>query len=155
LDYPNFDQAAKAFEIVKTQNPEILNSIHPNFRKHDDYWQNLGMVHFKIKNYTTAITCFKKGKTTSSNPELYLASGICYEKQAEFPNAVQEFKQLVLFKPSKFLYRYLLMKAYLKNKDLSNAKSTAQGIINLKPKIPSQKVQYYKMMAKKVINSKD
>ncbi|MBP6387321.1 MAG: hypothetical protein KA327_11955, partial [Pseudarcicella sp.] len=64
--------------------------------------------------------------------------------------AINEFRQLVCLQPSKFKYRFLLMTAFLENKDTLNTLLTAQGIVNLKPKIPSEKVTKYKKEAYKI-----
>jgi hypothetical protein len=42
------------------------------------------------------------------------------------------------------------MTAYLKNKDTTNTLVVAKGILDLKPKIPSEKVTKYKKIAYKL-----
>ena len=61
--------------------------------------------------------------------------------------AIDQFTQLVCMHPSKFKYRFYLLTAYMQNKDTANVLKVAQGIIDLKPKIPSQEVARYKGMA--------
>ncbi|HBK82342.1 MAG TPA: hypothetical protein DDZ41_01900, partial [Flavobacterium sp.] len=66
-------------------------------------------------------------------------------------NAVGEFKQLVFLHPSKFNYRVRLLSSYIQLKDTVNVLNVAQSIIDLKPKIPSKKVDYYKKNARKIL----
>ncbi|AWG22289.1 hypothetical protein FFWV33_12550 [Flavobacterium faecale] len=149
-------QNKKASLLVVTKNyPEalkILQKIQPKLQQYPDYWKNLGLVYYKTKKYSDAIDCLNKAKSYSSDPELFLGKGYSYQKLGQYANAIIQFRLLILTKPSKFKYRNLLMQAYLKNKDIPNAKKAAQEIIDLKPKIPSRKVQYYKMKAKKVVS---
>ncbi|NRS87711.1 O-antigen ligase [Flavobacterium sp. 7E] len=130
---------------------QILCKIQTDVKQNPDYWKNLASINFKLNNYAAAISSIKKAKVSSTNPELFLGAGICYEKMGQYPSAINEFRNLVNSKPSKFKYRFLLMQAYLQNNDSLNAIKTAQGILDLQPKIPSRKVQYYKKMANKVI----
>jgi len=132
---------------------KTLLAVEPELKQYVNYWKNLGLIYFKSKNYPAAIASFQQGMVNSTNPELFNGMGICYEQQAQYPNAINQYRQLVLFTPSKFSSRFMLMQAYLKNNEIRNAQNTAQGIINLQPKIPSNEVQYYKMMAKKVLAS--
>jgi O-antigen polymerase len=133
---------------------KTLSAVKPELKKYVDYWKNVGIVHLKSKNYLAAITAYQQGLVNSSNPELFYGMGICYEQLGQYSNAIIQYRQLVLSNPSKFLYRFLLMQTYLKNNEIANAQNTAQGIINLKPKIPSNEVYYYKMMARKVVGGK-
>jgi tetratricopeptide (TPR) repeat protein len=99
------------------------------------------------KEYDAALKCLSKAKTTSNTAELLLGTGICYQKINLPSLAINEFTQLVCLQPSKFKYRFLLMTAFLENKDTLNTLLTAQGIVNLQPKIPSEEVMKFKKQA--------
>ena len=115
-----------------------------------NYWKNYGNILFLNKEYGEALKCLYKAKTIISTPDLYLGSGFCYQKLHQYPKAITQYEQLVLLNASKFKYRFRLMTAYLQNKDTLNTLLTAQGIINLKPKIPSEEVMKYKKEAYKI-----
>lgn len=128
-----------------------MYKLAPQLKPYTNYWEYLGNTHFKLKQYKEAAYCFNQAKTTSAGINLYMMTGICYEKLGQFQNAIIEYNQAVLFMPAKFKYRHALMRAYFKNKDKTNALLTAQGILDLKPKIASKEVDYYKKMAQKVL----
>jgi O-antigen ligase len=129
---------------------QIMPKIEYWQKEESNYWKNYGNILFLNKEYSKALKCLSKAKTTSSTPDLYLGSGVCYEKLHQYPKAIIQYQQLVLLNPSKFNYRFRLMTAYLKNKDTLNTLLTAQGIINLKPKIPSEEVVQFKKTAFKI-----
>ena len=126
---------------------QIMHGLKNNLAEDRNYWKNLGIIYMNTKNYQQGVSCFTIAKKWSSLPDLYIGSGICYEKLQQYPKAIAEYKHLVLFLPSKFGYRFRLMKAYLKNKDTLNTVITAKEILSLKPKIPSAKVERYKKTA--------
>ena len=129
---------------------QIMPKIEYWQKEESNYWKNYGNILFLNKEYSKALKCLSTAKTTSSTPDLFLGSGVCYEKLHQYPKAIIQYQQLVLLNPSKFNYRFRLMTAYLKNKDTLNTILTAQGIINLKPKIPSEEVVQYKKTAFKI-----
>jgi tetratricopeptide (TPR) repeat protein len=129
---------------------QLMPKLEHWLKEESNYWKNYGNILFLNKEYGAALKCLSKAKTTSSSPDLYLGSGVCYQKLHQYREAVIQYQQLVLLNPSKFNYRFRLMTAYLQNKDTLNTLLTAQGIINLKPKIPSDEVVKYKKTAYKI-----
>ncbi|MBS7256361.1 O-antigen ligase family protein [Flavobacterium branchiicola] len=125
----------------------IMFGLNKQLNEDSNYWKNYGIINLKEGKYNEALDCFNKSKKGSSLPDLYLGSAACYEKMKMYPYAINEYKQLVMFLPSKFSYRFKLMNAYLNNKDTINAGITAKQILMLEPRIPSQKVKQYKSMA--------
>ncbi|WP_428232746.1 O-antigen ligase family protein [Flavobacterium sp.] len=132
-----------------------MPSLEKRLKNNCDYWKNYAGIHFKMQNYSSAIRCIQKAKETSVHPELYLASGVCYEKLKQYPQAVKQYYQLVMLHPSKFAYRFALMNAYLQNKDTANTVKEARGILDLHPKIFSDKVTHYKRAAYKLLKILD
>ena len=131
---------------------KIMPDLKNNLASDPNYWKNLGIIYMKTNNYEHAINCFSTAKKWSSLPDLYLGTGMCYEKLHQYPKAITEYKQLVLLLPSKFGYRFRLMKAYYKNNDMVNTMITAKEILALEPKIPSPKVERYKKTARSLLN---
>lgn len=123
---------------------QIMPCLEHTLGEDPNYWKNYAQLYFNEKNYPQAIACFTEAKKWSSLPDLYIGSGICYEKLQQYPKAIAEYRQLVLFLPSKYGYRFRLMEAYLKNKDTLNTIITAKEILSLEPKVPSEKVEKYK-----------
>lgn len=122
----------------------IMPNLEPFLKEDPNYWKNYGAIYFEKHLYNEALVCFKKAQIRSTLPNIYYATGVCYEELKQYPEAIQEFETLTALYPSKFLYRMKLLKAYLKNKESSKAVVLAQQIIQLQPKIPSEKVNQYK-----------
>lgn len=141
----------KAFLLQKEKHYEealqIMPALKNNLAGNPNYWKNLGIIYMKTNNYEHAINCFSTAKKWSSLPDLYLGTGMCYEKLHQYPMAITEYKQLVLLLPSKFGYRFRLMQAYFKSKDTVNTVITAKEILGLEAKIPSPKIERYKKIA--------
>ncbi|MBD0724723.1 hypothetical protein B6A10_05985 [Flavobacterium sp. L1I52] len=144
-----------AFDLNKQgqyiQALNILKPLEPVLQYDNNYWDNLGLTYLKTKNYTHALDCFKKASAISTELNYHLGAAACYRNLNQNQEAIIEYQKLVLLKPSKFKFRFDLMKLYIKQKDTTNILQTAQGIIDLKPKIPSAKVEYYKKIARKVV----
>ncbi|MFH6991769.1 O-antigen ligase family protein [Flavobacterium sp. FlaQc-48] len=132
---------------------KIMPALAPYLKGDSNYWKNYGSLYFSGGNYPSAIVCLAQAKKTSSSCELYLGMGICYEKLKQYPAAIAQYKQLVSLHPGKFSYRFRLMNTYLKSKDTLKTIAAAQGILDLHPKIPSDKVLYYKRQAVRVLSS--
>jgi O-antigen polymerase len=129
---------------------KLMISIENWQKEEPNYWSNYANIHFLNKDFLAAQKCIGCAKKLSSTPNLYLGSGICYYNQKLYAQAIKQYTRLVLLHPSKFNYRFRLMTAYFKNKDTTNALIVAKGILDLKPKIPSEKVTKYKKIVYKL-----
>lgn len=127
---------------------QIMPDLEPYLKEDSHYWDNYGRIYFKTQKFYEAISCFKKAQTLSTLPEIYIGTGMSYGKLHQYPKAIQQYEILVALYPSKFSYRMKLLETYLKNKDTPKAIALAQQIIQLKPKIPSEKVDQYKNMCR-------
>jgi O-antigen ligase len=130
---------------------QIMPDLEPILQNHSDYWKNYGSIYFEMHNYKATLSCLNRAQKLSSLPELYIGKGMSYEQLKQYSLAVQNYEQLVLLNPSKFSYRFMLMNGYLKIKDTARAIIVASEMIKLKPKIPSEKVQLYKQVAKALL----
>jgi tetratricopeptide (TPR) repeat protein len=130
---------------------QIMPDLEPILQNHSDYWKNYGSIYFEMHNYKATLSCLNRAQKLSSLPELYIGKGMSYEQLKQYSLAVQNYEQLVLLHPSKFSYRFMLMNGYLKIKDTARAIIVASEMIKLKPKIPSEKVQLYKQVAKALL----
>ena len=130
---------------------QIMPDLEPILQNHSDYWKNYGSIYFEMHNYKATLSCLNRAQKLSSLPELYIGKGMSYEQLKQYSLAVQNYEQLVLLNPSKFSYRFMLMNGYVKIKDTARAIIVASEMIKLKPKIPSEKVQLYKQVAKALL----
>ncbi len=123
---------------------QIISNLEPFLKDDPNYWKNYGAIYFEKHLYQEALDCFKKAQKLSTLPDIYLGTGICYEKLKQYPEAIDQYETLTALYPIKFSYRMRLLKGYLKNKETSKAAALAEEIIQLQPKIPSVKVNQYK-----------
>jgi O-antigen polymerase len=149
------DSVNKKASILKSEGQfkdalKLMNSIENWQKEESNYWSNYANIHFLNKDFVAAQKCSGCAKKLSSTPDLYLGSGIFYYNQKLYDQAINQYTQLVLLHPSKFNYRFRLMTAYFKNKDTANTLTVAKGILDLKPKILSEKVTKYKKIAYKL-----
>lgn len=130
---------------------KIMPGLESNLNNYSSYWKNYAAINLEMQNYPKALYCLEKAKKWSSLPDLYSGSGFCYEKLHQYQQAITEYETLVALYPSKFLYRMLLLEVYLKNKDTDKAIFLAKEVIQMKPKIPSEKVNRYKNRCQKLL----
>ena len=133
----------------------ILTPLSADLSDSDSYWRNYAQALVLVQDYREALETIEKAKQLSANPELYLLAGNCYLRLKQYPQAVQEYQQASYLEPTRFKPRYYLMNSALKAGDIPKALHTAQEIIDLRPKIPSDKVTYYKNAAKKLLKKYD
>ncbi len=133
------NNAIKAINILKTleTKPYLFES----------YYITYADILFKQKNYSDAIAMYNKSKVYTSDPEIYIKTAFCYEKTLQYQNAESNYLIAKYIEPNRIAARFALMQLYLKNKDMANAISTAQEIVSIKPKFPSNKAFYYKQQA--------
>ena len=144
-----------AFDLNKqgqyAQALSVLKPLEPVLQYDSKYWGNLATTYLYSKNYTAALACFKKASAITTELDYHLGAAACYSNLNQTKEAITEYHKLILLKPSKFRFRFDLMKLYIKQKDTANILYMAQGIMALKPKIPSEKVVYYKKIARKIV----
>ncbi|PXY45021.1 hypothetical protein DMB68_09915 [Flavobacterium hydrophilum] len=123
---------------------QIISPLEISLQEDPNYWKNYGAIYFEKQLYQKSLDCFQKARALSSLPDIYLGTGICYERLKQYPQAVKQYEILSALYPIKFSYRMRLLKGYLKNQETSKAAALAEEIIQLQPKIPSEKVNQYK-----------
>lgn len=131
----------------------IMTALERKLSGYDSYWKSYGTINLQTKEYSVALSKFLRARELSSSPDIYLNIGYCFGKLGQYAEAVKAYEQAVLFDPGKFANRYRLMNACMQNSDTLKAVSTAQGIITLKPKIPSDKVKDYKNAAIRLLQN--
>lgn len=145
-------QNKKAKLLKETRHYEqalhIMPDLESYLKEDPSYWKNYGSIYFELHQYQAALNCYVKARTLSTLPEIYGGIGVCHKKLKQYPQAIDQYEILVGLYPSKFSYRMKLLETYLKNKDNSKAIALAQEIIQLQPKIPSEKVNRYKNMCR-------
>ena len=130
----------KAYETIKD---ELTQS--------DIYWAGYGTTLLMQKNYTEAIEKFKIASSIKSYPDTYLKMAFCYQKVGNYDSAIALCNLAKNIVPNRIMPRFAKMKIYEELKDTALAVSIANEIINIQPKIKSDKAVYYKREAEKII----
>ena len=126
---------------------EQMDLLKNDLRQSPHYWSNYGRLFYKSQNYLAAVEKFKRESELTSNPELYKKIGTCYERMSEYSNAAQAYKVAENIEPHLFAPRYESLRLFEMAKDTLNAVLKAKEIIDMNPKVPSEKVSFYKREA--------
>jgi hypothetical protein len=116
------------------------------------YWQSLGRIAIGQKDYTTALTMFNKVKEYTSNPDLYIQTGNCYEILGQYQDAEKDYLTAAYMEPSRMAPHYALMTMYQKTGDRLRTLTEAKEIMTLQPKVASSQAQEYKNQAAAVLH---
>ena len=117
------------------------------------YLHGYAQLLYRTKHYDAAIEKYNKALDYTSNPDIYMELGNCLAKRAKFTEALQSYTTAASIEPHRFAPKYGLMKIYGFAKDSTNAKGVAQQIVAMNPKVESEKVEFYKKEARKLIEN--
>jgi tetratricopeptide (TPR) repeat protein len=128
----------------------LLKPLQGTLSTSDSYWQNYGRLLFEQKKYATAVTLFNKAKAFTSNPDVYLQIGYCYELTGQMALAEKEFEVAACMLPNRLTPRYALLQLYLRKKDTAAALKQAKEMVVLREKVPSAQAAFFKKEAARV-----
>ena len=134
----------RAIHLLKPLEKELYNS--------EGYLRLYAKALYGCKSYNEAIKKYQQAKAFTSSPEVYRQNAFCHIKTGDFLNAEKGLFTALYIEPNSFFTRDALLKLYLKAGATRAAKAMAQDIITLNPKIPSAKVDAYKVDAMKALS---
>lgn len=106
---------------------------------------------YYYEEYAKAIPIHIQALNYTSTPSIYIRLGKCYRMEKEYTKAEGAFLTAFHILPSNFESRYLLMSLYGEIGQTKKQADMAHEIIELRPKIPSKKVEEYKLKAYEII----
>jgi tetratricopeptide (TPR) repeat protein len=133
----------------------LLQSLREPLQYSESYWRNLGSTWSALKDYVSAVKALNKAKTFTSNPNVYFDAGKCYEQISRCSEAESNYLTAVNIEPYRFTPRYKLQKLYMLEGNRPKAQLMAKCILELKPRIPSKEVQFYKEAAYRLLSSSE
>jgi tetratricopeptide (TPR) repeat protein len=139
-------QQGKIMEALET-----FRSLEDRLSASESFRQNYGRALMKTKNYGDALVQLTEAAKYTSDPDLYMNIGHCNRMLRNIPEAEANYKTAMFIQPSLFAPRFALMQKYKYTKDTVRALDMAKGILALKPKVPSKKVDFYKREAGKYL----
>jgi O-antigen ligase len=129
----------------------VMKSLEPQLATSEGYQQQYGKALMANEQYTQALVQFGEAARYTSLPDLYMNISRCYEKLGDTMKAENNYRLAMNIQPSRFAPRYALMQLYLRTGNMGKAEDMAKGIIQLKPKVPSKEVEFYKREALKLV----
>ena len=126
---------------------EEMDLLKVDMKQSTHYWWSYGRLLYKSKNYPAAVEKLNMATNLTSNPDLYLKIGNCYEKMSHYAEAAKAFSVAENIEPHLFKPRYESMRLFAMANDTSNTVLKAKEIIDMVPKVPSDKVNFYKKEA--------
>ena len=146
--------------ILETQNDlgsnealQEMAALKGDLKQSTHYLHGYAKLLFRTKHYDAAIDKYNKALEYTSNTDIYMELGNCLTKRGRLTEALQSYIIAANIEPHRFAPRYGLMKLYGFAKDSTNAKEVAQQIVAMNPKVESEKVEFYKKEARKLINN--
>jgi len=157
---------SKAYHLCKTllnsenelDNKETIQqmaSMKIDLAQSTFYWRGYGNILMRTKHVDAAIEKYKNALVFSSNPDLYMDMGNCLSKRLRFDEAIKAYTIASFIEPHRFAPKFGLMKIYGFAKDTIHEKAIAQQIVDMKPKVESEKVDNYKKEAKKILENNE
>jgi len=129
----------------------IFAAQENRLRHYSNYWEHYAATLYIAKQYTSATAQIETAVHYTSDPELYTLLGNCYIKLGNTMDAITAFTMAQNIQPNRFAPRYALMKLHESHADTINALKVANELSLMQPKIPSEKVDFYKKEANKTI----
>jgi len=104
-----------------------------------------------LENYPLALKNLTKATNFTSDPDLYLDMGKCQQALMQPEEAKKAYQLAMFMVPTRFIPRYMLMELYRQKNDTINSLLMGRSILQIKPKVPSQEVDFYKKEARKLV----
>lgn len=128
-----------------------MQQLEDQLKRSDLYYQQYGWKLVHAGKYSEAFVKLNKATGFTTNANLYLNLAYCCSKLGYCYQAIQYYNLDIQIEPVKFTPRYRLMKLYEQLGDTINMIQTAMEIVDLKLKVPSREITFYKNEAMKMI----
>lgn len=103
------------------------------------------------KRYRDSNAILRMGVQVSADPMFYVLQGNNYRDEGFYDYAEKAYKKACSIMPNRLYPLYQLMLMYSDNKEIHKAKTVAEQIIELKPKVQSPATDEMKQKANQVI----
>jgi O-antigen polymerase len=134
-------------------NSTKILTLESRLKGFTSYHESLGDAYIKEKQLLSAIVQFKKALNSSSEPMLFLKTGVCYQMKKNYDSSKYFLKVAKNMQPQKLTPRLYLLNLYLDSKDTINAELTSREIIEMPVKVKNKKAVSIKQYAKAVNDS--
>jgi O-antigen ligase len=130
---------------------DILESIGSELSEYKYYWENIGNIYFKEKDYVSALDKYILGLEQCSDPAMLIKAGNCFEKLGNTTAAINYYTMAKNMEPGKLAPKYMLMIVHYEYKQYEEAKKEAKALLNSELKVKSKKAIKYRRKAKRIL----
>lgn len=138
----------QAYKMLHSGNKEMAFLHYSNLLprlKHDQFFMyNYGAELSQAGQYEHSIKILNQTKTMINDVDVYTHLGNSYEALGRYDKSIKAFEQAMWGFPNKFYPKYRLVPLYYGTGQEQKSIALARKIVNMKPKIPSQKVKRMK-----------
>ncbi len=131
----------------------LYDKLYNDLKHSGNFMLNYGGTLALAGKYENAVQILEKTKNLSSEHNVYLNLGNCYQMTNSFENAETCYIFASNMIPNKVYPKYLLVRCYLKTGNSKKAKEIAEYIMNMKVKIISPAESQIKNELKKIFNN--
>jgi O-antigen polymerase len=130
---------------------EAYSGLAASMRNFVSFHSHYGDAYLKMKKYGPALSQYLQGLETSSNPDLMLKCGYCYQELGQSDSSQYYYTLVEYMEPYKFGPRMALLKLYRQQGDTVMTRRTAEEIVDMPVKIESDEVAGIKNYARKML----
>ena len=130
---------------------EAYASLAASLKNFPSYHLYFGNAYLGMNQYRPALSQYLQGLESSSNPEMLVKCGYCYQQLRLFDSSRYYYTLVKNMEPYKFRPRLALLKLYQQQGDKPMTISEAEEIINMPVKVESGEVADIKNYARKTL----
>ncbi|WP_260232359.1 O-antigen ligase family protein [Chryseobacterium lactis] len=138
--------------LSNKQSELIYKDLFKTFGNDKDFLLAFANNRLEYKDFDTAIKLLERASLRSSKLDIFLLLGVNYEKIGNYRKAEENYIKCKYFDPDIVRPRYELMRLYLQQKRLEEAKKTAQDILNTPIKVKSKQAFEIRKYAQKIMD---
>lgn len=148
----------KSVKTISTGNPaniertiETMKDLRPELSSCEGYYRYTAFAFFKLHDLQSAIEYYSEASKLTSNPDLFLSRGVCYEKIGLYSAAEADYLTASYIVPNRIIPKYRLMLLYLQRSNSKEASAMARQIVEMQPKVNNSQAEAAKKAAQEVL----
>lgn len=129
-----FNRMLHAGKVVKRLDSHTMEdkfeALQTDLKGFDNFWMTYASFMVAQKKYKEALPKFQMAANLKSSPEIFIKTGVCYQRIGNYDSAVFYYKQASDIAPAVIYPKVSLMRLYKEKNDTINALNTAQEILS-------------------------
>ncbi len=141
-----------SFVFTEDEDAEnIMRNSFPVLKNRGQFLYNYGSLYIEKGKIEEGLQLLEKARDNYNQYDLYLLLGYTYEKLNNLKKAEEYFTYASYMIPNRFAPKYHLVKVYISEGKIEEAKQLANEIMSMPIKIPSAKINFIKQKAQDFI----